>query len=279
MAKLRTPERRNGPGILFILVVLVVVAIVGAKFFGFTPNGLKLPQGIGKSETGEQTPQDGQGVPKVLVYYSHTSENYQPAEPHAKGKAGQIVDVGTEMVRALEAQGILALHVTTAHDHPNYDEAFVHSLATVNEVLAANDGIEVVLDIHRDALPADKPDGYTTVEIDGKPVAKLLLVVGDLSNPLADQNLAFAELLRDKLNMVYPGIMRGIKVQHGDYNGKVHPNSVQVFIGEYHDNTAEEAKAAAKYLAEGVAALIKEGLVAAPSTSAPAAVDTETQFP
>ncbi|MBE3597688.1 MAG: stage II sporulation protein P [Limnochordaceae bacterium] len=129
---------------------------------------------------------------------------------------------------------------------------------TVNELLRSNPDVAAVLDVHRDALPSDYPDGYTTAEIDGQKVAKILLVVGDVSNPYADQNLAFAEALRAKLNDLYPGISRGIKVQHTALNGHVHPNSLTVFIGDYRDNTLDEARAGARMLGEALSRLFEE---------------------
>ncbi|HEY8498673.1 MAG TPA: hypothetical protein VIK90_05445, partial [Limnochordales bacterium] len=41
-------------------------------------------------------------------------------------------------------------------------------------------------------------------------------------------------------------------------NGHVHPNAVTVFIGDYRDNTLEEAKAAARMLGHALARLFEE---------------------
>ena len=37
-------------------------------------------------------------------------------------------------------------------------------------------------------------------------------------------------------------------------NGHLHPNAVEVYIGDYYDSTLEEAKAAARLLAKVIAA-------------------------
>ena len=54
VARMRRTEQ-NGPGLLFILVTLVVVAVVGARFLGFYPqsgdNGLGPPQRKADEET------------------------------------------------------------------------------------------------------------------------------------------------------------------------------------------------------------------------------------
>jgi len=83
-------------------------------------------------------------------------------------------------------------------------------------------------------------------------------VVGDLSNPNTEENLAFAEAVRARLDQLYPGLSRGVKIQHDDYNGNLHPNALQVFIGEYRHTTLEEAKRAAELLADGIRSVLQE---------------------
>jgi len=205
----------------------------------------------------------------VLIYHAHTTENYHPAPTHQRGQPGGVVEVGAELAAVLEQRGIRAIHDRTVHDYPNYSEAFAHAVNTVNQLLRSNADVVAVLDLHRDALPQDYPDGYTTAEVDGQKVAKVLLVVGDVSNPYADQNLAFAEALRAKLNDLYPGVSRGIKVQHAVLNGHVHPNALTVFVGDYRDNTLEEARAAARMLGEAISRLLEEQRLPRPAPSQP----------
>ena len=255
-------ERAGGPGLLLVLVALLVVAAVGARFVGLVPpSGMRRGQppspAAPRPPTGPQRQAAGT-TPAVLIYHSHTTENYHPAPTHQRGQPGGVVEVGAELAAVLEQRGIRAIHDRTVHDYPNYSEAFVHAINTLNQLLRSNPDVVAVLDIHRDALAADYPDGYTTAEVDGQKVAKILLVVGDVSNPYADQNLAFAEALRAKLNDLYPGVSRGIKVQHASLNGHVHPNAVSVFIGDYRDNTLDEAKAAARMLGEALSRLFEE---------------------
>lgn len=256
MATLRRGERAGGPGLLFVLVALLVAAVVGARFMGMMPSqrGTRQPSPPPPSQPAPSR----MSTPAVLIYHSHTTENYQPSPTHERGKTGGVVEVGAELAAVLEQRGIRAIHDRTVHDYPNYSEAFVSSVQTVNQLLRANPDVVAVLDVHRDALAANYPEGYTTAEIDGQKVAKILLVVGDVSNPYADQNLAFAENLRAKLNDLYPGISRGIKVQHASLNGHVHPSALTVFIGDYRDNTLEEARAAARMLGEALSRMFEE---------------------
>lgn len=265
----RASQRAGGPGLLFVLVALLVVAVVGARFLGLVPGGREgAPPRQPSSQQPQARPQPA-STPAVLIYHAHTTENYQPASTHERGRPGGVVEVGAELAAVLEQSGIRAIHDRTVHDYPNYSEGFVHAVNTVNSLLRSNPDVVAVLDVHRDALPDEYPDGYTTAEIDGQKVAKILMVVGDVANPYADQNLAFAEALRSKMNDLYPGLSRGIKVQHAALNGHVHPNAVTVFIGDYRDNTLEEARAGARMLGHALARLFEEQ-ARAPRTAPPA---------
>lgn len=244
-------ERSNGPGLFFILVTLVVVAVLGARYLGFyPPGGLK---GLLPSQLARQTA--ATAGPLVAIYHTHTSEGYLPGEAHAKGGAGNIVDVGRTLKEALVERGIGAVHSETVHDYPVFKDAFDHSYETIAEQLAQNASVKMVLDIHRDALPESTDSAATTAVVDGQKVARVLFAVGDQDNPHMAQNLAFAENLEARLAELHPGVSRGVKVQHTSMNMRISPQAVAVFIGSYPQNTLEEAQRAAKLVADAVAAV------------------------
>ncbi len=260
MARMRRTER-NGPGLLFILVTLVVVAVVGARFLGFYPQSGEDDLGPPQQDAAhEEAPPEGPVVdptPKVLVFHSHASENYHPNESHTTGQIpGDVVAVGKALVDKLSALGITALHDTTIHDKPRYSEAFINSDRMVEAVLKEHPEIQIVLDIHRDGLQ-DKPENYTRAEVQGMPVAKILFVVGDKDNTKVEENLQFAQSMSDALEAKYPGVSRGVRVFKSDYSGELHPNSVMVLVGDWRGNTLEEAIRSAELLAEIIVSLIK----------------------
>ncbi|NLM55205.1 MAG: hypothetical protein GX195_09770 [Firmicutes bacterium] len=260
MARMRRTER-NGPGLLFILVTLVVVAVVGARFLGFYPQSGEDDLGPPQQDAAhEEAPPEGPVVdptPKVLVFHSHASENYHPNESHTTGQIpGDVVAVGKALVDKLSALGITALHDTTIHDKPRYSEAFINSDRMVEAVLKEHPEIQIVLDIHRDGLQ-DKPENYTRAEVQGMPVAKILFVVGDKDNTKVEENLQFAQSMSDALEAKYPGVSRGVRVFKSDYSGELHPNSVMVLVGDWRGNTLEEAIRSAELLAEVIVSLIK----------------------
>jgi stage II sporulation protein P len=248
---------RNGQSLLFIVITLIVVAVVGARFFGFMPESDEAPKPP-IVETGEPEPPQGVAVdptPKVLVFHSHTSENYKPQDSHARGTVGDVVRVGEALVAELASLGITAIHDKTIHDQPRYSDAFINSEKKVNELLAANSGIQMVLDIHRDGLQ-DKPDDYTKAQANGMDVAKILFVVGDKDNERLEDNIRFAQRISDALEREYPGVTRGVRVFKSDYSGELHPNSIMVLIGDWRGNTIDEAVASARLLARVLAPLV-----------------------
>ena len=258
MARMARNEK-NGPGLLFIVVTLIVVAVVGARFFGFIPGdeGEEPQPPVVRTEA----PQPPQGdvidvTPKVLVFHSHASENYKPKDSHERGSFGDVVRVGEAFVQELESLGIAAIHDKTIHDQPRYSEAFLNSEKKANELLAANPSVQIVLDIHRDGLE-DKPDDYTKARANDVDVAKILFVVGDKDNDHLENNIAFAQAMSDAMEKEYPGVTRGVRVFKSDYSGELHPNSIMILVGDWRGNTVEEAVASGRLLARVVASFIK----------------------
>lgn len=262
---------RKGPTLLLVLLILVAAGVITARLIGVGPGAPARPVpppaaepggaeegGPAGSPEGAPPPAGRSQVPEVLIYHTHATENYAPEPAHASGKPGQITEVGRALAEALNGAGIRTLHATQVHDYPDWGQSYANSRETVRQVLAANDRIRAVIDVHRDALPEADDPGLAVMEIGGKRTARILFVVGDLSNPNTEENLAFAEAVRARLDQLYPGLSRGVKIQHDDYNGNLHPNALQVFIGEYRHTTLEEAKRAAELLADGIRSVLQE---------------------
>lgn len=259
--------KSQGPGLLLLVVALVVVAVAGARFFGFVPggDGGGRPPGDGPRVV-EEGPSGGAGVlprpqqmTEVLIYHTHTTENYSPKATHAMDGAGDVAAVGRALVEELEKQGVNSVHLLTVHDLPQWGGAAQNARTSVAEALERNSGVRIVLDIHRDAI-ADPPaeSGYASAVIDGEEVAKLLLIVGTGNNPRVDANIRFAERLKDRLEQLAPGITRGVRVLPRETNGDLHDHHVTVYVGDYRDTTPEEAARAMRWLATAVAELLRE---------------------
>lgn len=256
LARIRK-QQKNGPGLLFILVALVVVAAAGARLLGLTP----LETDDYYQWTAEVVTQD---VPrpivvtqpavkgKILLYHAHSTENYSPNPTHAKqGKLGDIAEVAKELKKELEVRGYEVTYLPDSFDAPDFSGAFGNAAVKIAQAVQSQD-ILAVVDVHRDGLPKSRGDGYTTTELNGKPTAKLLFIVGDVSNPNQKSNLNMAQAMKDYLDRNYAGLVRGIKVQHRNVNGNLHPNSLTVYVGDYNDNTLAEALNAVPPLAEAL---------------------------
>lgn len=194
--------------------------------------------------------------PAVVIYHTHTSENYAPNPTHAEpGSAGDIVAVGVELAAQLDRRGIRSIHVPTVHDQ-EWSRAYEASRQSIAETFARVESVAALLDIHRDAIEELDPGLSTQPAESGQGAARILLVIGSLENPQAQANVAFAEALRDALERRHPGVARGIRIIARGANGDMHPRSVQAYIGDYRSSSLEEAKASAAMLADALAEVL-----------------------
>lgn len=232
----------------------------------FAPDPVKPPE-VQQPVVVRELPAVG---PRVLIYHSHNSEMYlgrsvqgrYDAEAHYVFRSQSdstitgIMEVGRHLANALGRLGIPALHETKIHDLPTLNYAYANSERTVRNLLSQYDSIEVVLDIHRDANVPNP-----VVEIGGRKVARLLIVIGTaqnipLTHPNYEANLEFADKLYKVANSMYPGLMRPTQVRHdARYNQHLHPNSLIIEVGSV-ENTLEEALLAAELLANILAQIL-----------------------
>lgn len=257
MARFKEWEtEKNGPGLFFVLIALVVVAVLGARYLGFYPGS-----GDGIVSTQTEPPMITENVqpvgPIIAVYHTHTSQNFAPKDSFSSGQPGDILQVGQVFADALEVRGISALHAKSIHDYPVFRAAYENASQTVSTAVTANNHLQMVFDIHRDGLPVTAKADRVKTTINGEEVAKVLLVVGK-DNPYYAQNLAFAQELQARMEEMYPGLSRGILTKAGTYNQEQHPQSVAVYIGSYPQNALSEAERSAKLFADVVATMVQE---------------------
>lgn len=197
----------------------------------------------------------------VLIYHTHTSEMYRtdafaPASPDQYHRFNTvdtgIVQVGRALAARLQELGVPACHDTTIHDWPSHPRAYIEARATLQRLLAANPGVEIVLDVHRDA-----PEGLIAT-VGGRRAAQIAFVVGTHPGmqPNWRENAAFAADLAQRIEARYPGLFRRI-IERPDarLNQDLHPRAVLVEVGSY-DTHVEEAVLSAEILAEVVADML-----------------------
>ena len=199
--------------------------------------------------------------PVVLILHTHATETYTGAQIPYSGNyrtedtAFNMVSVGAELARVLEAGGVRVLHDQTLHDHPNYSGAYDGSRETIQRYLRKHPSIRLVLDIHRDAAGGTgKLETQATVS--GQRSAQLMAVVGTQSEGW-QENLSLALKLSALLERSNPGICRPIDLRTERFNMDLSVGSMLVEVGAT-GNTHGEAMIAANALAQAVTELIMD---------------------
>ncbi|MCI8843631.1 MAG: stage II sporulation protein P [Oscillospiraceae bacterium] len=211
--------------------------------------------------------QDG---PTVLIVHTHTCEAYAQ-EPgweydeddtaRSMDPAYSVVRVGDELAEVLESRGIGVIHDTSINDYPSFNGAYGTTLERIEAQLAAHPTIQMVIDVHRDAAAdADGQPITRTAEVNGEPIAQLMLVVGTdeggLYHPNWRDNLSWALKLQAVMERSWPGLCRHIDLRTERFNQHATAGSLLVEVGAS-GNTLKQALVSARLLGEGLADLIE----------------------
>lgn len=223
-----------------------------------------------------------QGEPAVLILHTHTTESYTKGEEtyeetsrfRTLEESYNMLSVGDEVKRILEQAGIAVTHDRQIHDYPSYNGSYVHARNALEELLEKYPSVELVLDLHRDALEKDGRQVRTVAGGGDSPVARLMFVVGTdavrKSHKNWEENLSLALKLHLLLEKATPGIMRPVNLREQRFNQDLHRHALLVEVGTA-GNSHSEALAAARKLAEAIAALALGAVGTAPE-------DTELFF-
>ena len=207
----------------------------------------------------------GGDEPQVLIVHTHGSEAYQPtsgqsyepSDPYRTlDNEHNITRIGAEVKTVLEGLGVSVLHDRTLHDYPNYNGSYTRSAETIRQYLNEYPSIQIVLDIHRDALIGEDGTVYKPLTVvDGEDVAQVLLIVGtDEGGQQHDnwvQNLVFAGKVQSAMNLLYPTLARPVTLRTSRFNQQYRVGSLLVEMGS-HGNTLEESLAAARHFARSL---------------------------
>lgn len=208
---------------------------------------------------------------QVLIMHTHGTESYSPngAETYNENDSTRslendrnMIRVGEEMKNILESSGVNVVHDTTIHDYPSYNGSYTRALETINAQLEKYPSIQIVLDVHRDAIIDSSNKKYRpVVEYSGLRFAQMMLCMGSSQGGLEHKdwqtNLSFALKLQKKLCDTVPDIMRPIGLKKERYNQHATPGSLIIEVGS-DGNSMEEALASAKIFAQAVADVLKE---------------------
>ncbi len=202
-------------------------------------------------------------APQVLIVHTHGTESYlkQDQSTYADGDIARTSDpeenvlrVGTEIQSVLEARGLRVLHDTALYDSPSYAGSYTRALEGIQSYLKEYPSIQVVIDVHRDALQDDDQSMYNTVtEIDGQQTAQVMLVMGTdqggLQHPGWKSNLRLAVRLQQRMAQRYPTLARPISLRQSRFNQHLTPGSLLVEVGTA-VSTMDEAVRAGRLFAD-----------------------------
>lgn len=210
--------------------------------------------------------------PIILIIHTHGTEAYADDGKdfytydggdisRTKDKEKNVVAVGKLMTEVFNENGIPTLHCEIMHDEKSYEESYSRAAETIKSYTAKYPSIQYVFDVHRDAIL--KSDGTlvgAVCEIDGEKVAQVMSVVGSnykgANFPDWEDRLSLALALRASLNDKYGNISRPVYLRGAAYNEQYAKGSLLLEIGSS-GNTLDEAKKAAKLVAESLTELIK----------------------
>ncbi len=187
------------------------------------------------------------GSPLIAIYCTHNAETYYPTagKSRVEGEKGGVDQVARVLKRTLENDfGIPTVYVDTIHDYPDWSKSYANSAQTVQSLLNQYLDLQILVDVHRDALPTQEPK---TIDINGQKTALLLFFVGSderREHPHWKKNLALAQQIANILEAQHPGICRGVRVKAGAYNQHLHPGAILIEVGNDHNSLPEAERAA-----------------------------------
>ena len=199
------------------------------------------------------------GGSKILIYHTHSQETFADSD---NDPSTSIVGIGRYLTEILNNK----YKIPTMHHEGVYDlingkldrsEAYEFAKPEVEQILAENPSIEVVIDLHRDGV-ADTT--HLVTEINGKPTAQIMFfnglsrtrVNGDLAgmaNPYLQDNLAFSLQMKIAAETKYPGVARRNYLRGYKYNMDLMPRMLLIEAGAQ-TNTVEEMRNAMEVLAD-----------------------------
>ena len=101
------------------------------------------------------------GQPRILIIHTHGSEaytksaayNYAESDPYRTEDCDyNVIKVGDVLTEKLRSYGLEVIHDRGIYDYPSYTGSYTRSGAAVESYLEQYPGIEIVIDLHRDAI-------------------------------------------------------------------------------------------------------------------------------
>lgn len=192
--------------------------------------------------------------PEVLIYHTHTNENYNADLPDSYTEETNVVGVGDVLEKELrDNYGISVVHDKTDHCR-SYNDSYKRSAETVDKYLNQYGDFKMIIDLHRDSVN-DK--SATTADVYGMNASKIMFVNARNSTRYA-KNKELTEKVYNKTLELFPTLPRKILTYNRGKNAFNQSKSDGCLLFEIgsHTNTPEESKVTAECMARVIAEIL-----------------------
>ena len=208
--------------------------------------------------------------PSVLIYHSHGTEAFTPTDGHTYEEHGgayrttdeccNMLALGEELARLLNAAGIHAVQDRSYYDYPDYLAAYDNARIGLEAQLRKYPTVQLVIDLHRDS--AEQEDGSqwaTKATVNGERSAQVMLVIGTDSyytHSTWEQNLNIGLKLHAIMEKNHQGVTRPLDLRKQRFNQDLSVGAIIVEVGAA-GNTSQEAMNGVSVLAEAIILMAK----------------------
>lgn len=206
------------------------------------------------------TTDETKNSPVILIYHAHSQEQYKNDTKNEPSKT--VVDLGVLLKDHLESNyDIKVLHCKETFDLVDGKisrlDCYKRAEKTIQEILLNYPSIEVIIDLHRDAMGPGTDD---TVVINNERIASLHFVNGlcehpKMQNQYIEENLALSLQLKVQGDELYTNLIKKIYLKKYRYNLHMVPKSLLLEFGN-NNNTIDEARKAIKPFSEILAKVL-----------------------
>jgi len=213
----------------------------------------------------DSTLKQDNSLPQILIYHTHSQETYIDSLPNDESTS--IMGVGERLSNILRTKyGYNVIHHMGKYDVEGREYAYANAMTGLEEVLAQNPSIEVIIDLHRDETNADT---RLVTNLQEKTMAKFMFFNGlsytrelgeltTLPNPYVQDNLSFAFQMQLFAEEYYPGLTRRIYLKGYRYNMHYRAKTLLIELGSQ-TNTVEEAMNSCEPLAHIISEVLNGG--------------------
>lgn len=216
----------------------------------------------------EDEPEPKSDESKVLLYFTH---NYEAFEPVTKAKNGKIaashqseniVKFGEKLKTQLDFNGV-STDILPVDNQLEMQKKNIHysrsykAIRPYVEKRLQEEKYDLIIDLHRDSVGAKA----TTMEHEGEKYAKVLFVVG-VDHPSFKQNQQKVELIKNEMEQLVPGITRNIMLKgkslgDGKYNQDLDPSVILIELGGV-GNQEDELNRTVSVIAKATASVLSQ---------------------